>query len=56
MALAGTSDGGASWSSVTSDTTDEGGSVSCLSVKVCVATTDNGLWVTRDDGGLVGTG
>lgn len=30
------------------------GSVSCLSVSVCVATTDNGLWVTRNDGGLTG--
>jgi hypothetical protein len=56
VALAGTSDGGASWSSVTADTTNEDGRVSCLSVRVCVATTDNGLWVTSDDGGLVGTG
>lgn len=51
-ALLGTADGGSSWSSVTSDTTNEQGSVSCLSISVCVATTDNALWVTSDDGGL----
>jgi hypothetical protein len=51
-ALAGTSDGGSSWSTVTSDTTNELGSVSCLSVSTCVAVTDNGVWVTSDDGGL----
>lgn len=56
VALNGTSDAGKSWSSVTSDTTDEDGAVSCLSVRVCVATTDNGLWVTSDDGGLPTTG
>jgi hypothetical protein len=55
-ALLGTSDAGGSWSTVTSDTTNEQGSVSCLSVSVCVATTDNGLWVTSDDGGLQPTG
>jgi hypothetical protein len=37
---------------VTSDTTNEVGSVSCLSVSTCVAVTDNGVWVTSDDGGL----
>jgi hypothetical protein len=52
VSLLGTSNGGRSWSSVTSETTDEDGSVSCLSIKVCVAATDNGLWVTSDDGGL----
>ena len=51
-ALAGTSDGGSSWSVVTSDTSNEGGYVSCLSVSTCVAVTDNGVWVTSDDGGL----
>ena len=45
-------DDGASWSTVTSDTTNEGGWVSCLSVSTCVAVTDNGVWVTSDDGGL----
>ncbi len=52
VALVGTSNGGSSWLPVTSDTTNEDGSVSCLNVNVCVATTDNGLWVTSDDGGL----
>ena len=51
-ALAGTSDGGSSWSVVTSDTSNEGGYVSCLSVSTCVAVTDNGIWFTSDDGGL----
>jgi photosystem II stability/assembly factor-like uncharacterized protein len=51
-ALAGTSDGGSSWSVVTSDTSNEGGYVSRLSVSTCVAVTDNGVWVTSDDGGL----
>ena len=31
---------------------DQDGSVSCLSVSTCVAVTDNGVWVTSDDGGL----
>ena len=31
---------------------DAGGYVSCLSVSTCVAVTDNGVWVTSDDGGL----
>jgi photosystem II stability/assembly factor-like uncharacterized protein len=54
-ALEGTADGGQSWSLVTATegNTDEG-SVSCLSVSVCVATTDDGLWVTTNDGGLTG--
>jgi hypothetical protein len=50
--LAGTANRGASWSTVTSDTTNEVGWVSCLSVSTCVAVTDDGLWVTSDDGGL----
>jgi photosystem II stability/assembly factor-like uncharacterized protein len=52
VSLVGTADAGKSWASVTSDTSNQDGSVSCLSVNVCVATTDNGLWVTSDDGGL----
>lgn len=52
VALVGTNTGGSSWLPVTSDTTNEDGSVSCLNVNVCVATTDNGLWVTSDGGGL----
>jgi hypothetical protein len=55
-ALLGTSDAGSSWSQVTSDTTNEDGSVSCLNIDVCVATTDNALWVTSDDGGLTPAG
>jgi hypothetical protein len=52
VSLVGTADAGKSWASVTSDTSNQDGSVSCLSVNVCVATTDNALWVTSDDGGL----
>jgi photosystem II stability/assembly factor-like uncharacterized protein len=55
-ALVGTSDGGASWSTVTSDTTNEEGAVSCLDISTCAAVTDGGLWVTHDDGGLQPTG
>jgi photosystem II stability/assembly factor-like uncharacterized protein len=55
QALDGTANGGRSWSLVTaSEGGIDEGSVSCLSVSVCVATTDNGLWVTRNDGGLTG--
>ena len=54
LALTGTADAGTSWSQVTSDTGNEFGTVSCLSVRVCVVTTDQGLWVTTDDGGLSG--
>ena len=54
-ALDGTADGGRTWSLVTaSEGNIDPGAVSCLSVNVCVATTDNGLWVTTDDGGLAG--
>ena len=42
VSLVGTADAGKSWASVTSDTSNQDGSVSCLSVNVCVATTDNG--------------
>jgi hypothetical protein len=56
VALVGTANKGKSWATVTSDTSNEDGSVSCLNLDVCVATTDNGLWVTSDDGGLAATG
>jgi hypothetical protein len=56
VGLVGTANRGKSWTPVTSDTSNEDGSVSCLNVNVCVATTDNGLWVTSDDGGLVSAG
>jgi hypothetical protein len=56
VALVGTADKGKTWTSVTSDTSNQDGSVSCLSIGVCVATTDNGLWVTSDDGGLATSG
>lgn len=52
VALLGTSDGGSAWTAVTSDTTNEEGEVSCATVSVCVATTDNALWVTTSGGGL----
>jgi photosystem II stability/assembly factor-like uncharacterized protein len=52
-ALDGTADGGATWSLVTaSEDGIDPGEVSCLSVSTCVATTDNALWVTTNDGGL----
>jgi hypothetical protein len=54
VALVGTANGGVSWSAVTSDTTNEDGSVSCATVNFCVATTDGGLWTTSTDGGLGG--
>ncbi len=52
VALVGTDNGGTAWSAATSDTTNEDGSVSCASADLCVATTDNALWVTSNDGGL----
>jgi hypothetical protein len=54
VALVGTDNGGASWSTVTSDTANEDGSVSCATAGFCAATTDGGLWVTSNDGGLAG--
>lgn len=51
LALVGTADGNSTWSAVTSDTTNEEGRVSCATDSLCVATTDNALWVTTDDGG-----
>jgi photosystem II stability/assembly factor-like uncharacterized protein len=54
-ALDGTADGGKTWSLVTaSEGNLDVGDVSCLTVNVCAATTDDGLWVTTDDGGLAG--
>jgi photosystem II stability/assembly factor-like uncharacterized protein len=54
-ALDGTANGGKSWSLVTaSEGNTDAGDVSCLTVNVCVATADDGLWVTTDDGGLAG--
>lgn len=53
VGLVGTSTGGSSWLTVTANpANDENGIVSCLNVNECVATTDNGLYVTSDDGGL----
>ena len=52
VALLGTSDGGAAWTAVTSDTASEEGEVSCATVRLCVATTDNVLWVTTTGGSL----
>lgn len=54
VALVGTDNGGASWSTVTSDTSNEDGSVSCATADFCAATTDGALWVTSNDGGLDG--
>jgi hypothetical protein len=56
VGLLGTQDGGTSWSSVNSDTTNQVGTVSCLNGQVCVAAIDDGIWVTQDDGGLGSTG
>jgi hypothetical protein len=55
VALAGTADAGASWSVQQSETTNEDGAVSCATISLCVATTDNALWVTSSDGGLPAT-
>jgi hypothetical protein len=52
VGLVGTADGGNSWSPVTSDTSNEEGSVSCATVTFCVTTADNALWQTTDGGGL----
>jgi photosystem II stability/assembly factor-like uncharacterized protein len=56
IALVGSTDGGSSWSTVTSDTTNEEGQVSCATVTFCVTATDGALWVTNTDGGLSGAG
>jgi hypothetical protein len=52
VGLAGTSDGGASWSVLDADTSNINGVVSCASLTLCIATTDNALWVTSNFGGI----
>jgi hypothetical protein len=52
VGLVGTADGGNSWSLVSSDTSNEEGSVACASVTFCVTTADNALWQTTNGGGL----
>jgi len=52
VALVGTSDGWATWSTFTAKTTNEDGSVSCASVRFCVSTADNAVRHTSTDGGL----
>lgn len=55
VGLVGTSDGGGSWSVLDADTSNIEGLVSCASLTLCVATSDNALWVTRDFGGIGGS-
>ncbi len=50
LALAGTADGGGSWSAAIADTTNEDGRVSCGTDSFCVAANDNALWMTTDGG------
>jgi hypothetical protein len=52
VGLVGTVNGGNSWSQVSSDTSNEEGSVSCATVTFCVTTQDNALWQTTSGGGL----
>jgi hypothetical protein len=52
VAPAGTSNVGSSWSTVTSDTTNKAGSVSCATASFCVAATDGDVWVALNGGGL----
>jgi hypothetical protein len=52
VGLVGTDSGGNSWSTVTSDTSDQEGTVDCPSLGFCLAATDNALWVSTDFGGL----
>jgi hypothetical protein len=52
VSLAGTANGGATWSEEIAETTNEEGNVSCASVSFCVTTADNAVWYTTDDGGL----
>jgi hypothetical protein len=54
LALTGTSDGGTTWYPETVTDTDQLNFVSCASVDFCVATADNALWITTDDGGIAG--
>jgi len=55
VGLVGTSDAGASWSVLDADTSDNYGLVSCASLTLCAAASDNALWVTTDFGGLDGS-
>lgn len=52
VSLAGTADGGSTWSAVTADIQNDNSQVSCATTSLCVATTDDGLWVTTNGGGL----
>jgi photosystem II stability/assembly factor-like uncharacterized protein len=51
LALAGTDDG-STWYPETVGITNQDNEVSCASVDFCVATADNALWTTTDDGGI----
>ena len=50
VGLAGTADGGSTWTVATSSTSNEEGSVACASVAFCVSTTDDALWQTTSAG------
>jgi hypothetical protein len=52
VALAGTADGGGTWSVETAETTNENGVVSCPSASLCVTTADNAVWITTNGGGI----
>jgi hypothetical protein len=52
LALTGTSDGGTTWFPEAVTDTNQLNFVSCASVDFCVATADNALWTTIDDGGI----
>ncbi len=52
LALTGTDDGGATWYPEDDSTTNQLDNVSCASADFCVATADNKLLVTTDDGGI----
>jgi photosystem II stability/assembly factor-like uncharacterized protein len=54
VSLAGTTDGGRTWTVATSDTSNEEGSVACASVTFCVSATDNALWQTPGGGVAAG--
>ena len=52
LSLAGTGDGGATFQEDLGNTTNQLSNVSCASDQVCIATTDNALWSTTDNGGV----
>jgi hypothetical protein len=52
LALTGTADGGNTWYPENVSGTNQLNNVSCASVDFCVATADNKLWLTSDDGGI----